>query len=57
MDKMKQKKLLKKLYQANLENNRDKLRSLYQKEIEAILERRKAGKTRFSPKWLVTDER
>ena len=54
---MKQKKLLKKLYQANLENNQDKLKTLYQKEIENILEKRKAGKTRFSPKWLVTDER
>jgi hypothetical protein len=56
MDKMKQKKLLKKLYQANLENNQDKLKTLYQREIENILEKKKAGKTRFSGKWFVTDE-
>jgi hypothetical protein len=56
MDKMKQKKLLRKLYQANLENNQDKLKTLYRREIENILEKRKAGKTRFSGKWFVTDE-
>lgn len=53
---MKQKKLLKKLYQANLENNHDKLKTLYQREIENILEKKKAGKPRFSGKWFVTDE-
>jgi len=53
---MKQKKLLKKLYQANLENNKDKLKTLYQKEINLILEKRRSGKHSFCPKWLVTDE-
>lgn len=56
MDKMKQKKLLKKLYQANLENNTDKLKTLYQQEINLILEKRRQGKKRFCGKWFVTDE-
>ena len=54
---MKQKTLLKKLYQANLANDKKTLADLYQKELTHILEKRKAGKTRFSPKWCVTDER
>jgi len=53
---MKQKKLLKKLYQANLENNKDKLKTLYQKEINLILAKRRQGKDSFCGKWFVTDE-
>lgn len=54
---MKQNKILKEMYKANLNNNKEKIKKLYKKELEKILEKRKEGNTRFSPKWLVTDER
>jgi LytS/YehU family sensor histidine kinase len=54
---MKQKKLLRELYRANLERNTKQLCELRQKELAHILEKRKQGKHRFSPKWCVTDER
>jgi len=54
---MKQKKILREMYKANIENNRKKLKELYKTEIEKILEKRKEGKHSFSSKWLVTDER
>jgi hypothetical protein len=56
MDKMKQKKLLKELYEANLRQDRKRQRELYQREIAHILEKRREGKSRFCGKWLVTDE-
>lgn len=53
---MKQKKLLKELYQANLRQDRKAQRELYLKEIAHILEKRREGKSRFCAKWYVTDE-
>jgi len=53
---MKQKKLLRELYRANLERNSKELCKLRQKEILHILEKRREGKHSFCPKWLVTDE-
>jgi len=57
MDQMKQNKLVKKMYQASLENNKAALKDLYQKEIQHILEKKKHSKTSFCPKWLVTDNK
>ena len=54
---MKQKKILHKMYKANIENNRKKLKELYKTEIEKILEKRRKGKHSFGSKWLVTDDR
>lgn len=53
---MKQKKLLKELYEANLRQDKKLQLELYQKEIAHILEKRREGKSRFCGKWLVTDE-
>jgi len=53
---MKQKKLLRQLYEANLRQDRKLQQELYQREIAHILEKRRAGKHSFCPKWLVTDE-
>ena len=53
---MKQKKLLKQLYEANLRQDKKLQRELYQKEIAHILEKRREGKSKFCAKWYVTDE-
>ena len=54
---MKQNKLVKKMYQASLENDKIALKDLYQREIKHILEKKRQGKTSFCPKWYVTDDR
>jgi hypothetical protein len=54
---MKQNKILKEMYKANLDNDESKLQELRTKELAKILEKKKEGKTTFCSKWLVTDER
>lgn len=53
---MKQKKLLRQLYQANLKNDTARLKKLHLRELAHILEKRRQGKYSFSPKWCVTDD-
>lgn len=52
---MKQNDLIKKIYQASLSNDFEKLKELRQAELDHILEKRREGKTTFSPKWILTD--
>jgi len=52
---MKQKDLIKEMYRASLANDFKRLEELRQAELDHILEKRKQGKTRFSPKWVLTD--
>ena len=54
---MKQNQLIEDLYSANLKNETQTVKKLYQKQIQHILEKKKAGKHTFCAKWLVTDER
>jgi len=55
MDQMKQKKLMRRLYKANLSRDQDQIQDLYSRELAHILEKRREGKNKFSPKWCVTD--
>ena len=52
---MKQKKLMRRLYKANLSRDQDQIQDLYSRELAHILEKRREGKNKFSPKWCVTD--
>ena len=52
---MKQKDLVKQMYTASLKNDVEKIVELRKAELEHILNKRHEGKTRFSPKWIVTD--
>lgn len=51
---MKQHKMIKKMYQANLERDYDTVNKLRKLELQMIIERRNQGKS-FDPKWIVTD--
>ena len=52
---MKQNELVKKMYEASLSHSKDKMIELRKAELQHILAKRQAGKTHFSPKWIVTD--
>jgi len=52
---VKQNELVKKMYEASLSHSKDKTIELRKTEIQKILERRAQGKTKFKPKWIVTD--
>ena len=52
---MKQKDLVKRMYEASLSKNTREMIELRKTELKHILEKRADGKTDFSPKWIVTD--
>ena len=52
---MKQNELIKKMYEASLSHSKDKMIELRKAELQHIANKRKEGKTKFGPKWIVTD--
>lgn len=52
---MKQKDLVKKMYEASLSKNTREMIELRRTELKHILEKRSQGKRDFSAKWIVTD--
>ena len=52
---MKQKDLVKRMYEASLSKNTREMIELRKAELKHILDKRSEGKTDFSPKWIVTD--
>ena len=53
---MKQNNLVKEIYRASLSKDFEKLKELRKAELAHIVEKRKEGKSIFSPKWIVTDK-
>ena len=52
---MKQNELIKKMYEASLSHSKDKMIELHKAELKHIVSKRQEGKTKFSPKWIITD--
>jgi restriction endonuclease S subunit len=50
---MKQNKLVRKVYEACIENNLERLQELKRKEFEKIFKRRGNGNSSFGSKWTV----
>jgi hypothetical protein len=50
---MKQNKLIRKVYEACIEHDNEKLQELKMKEFRKIFKHREEGKSNFLPKWTV----